>query len=164
VRGLVVLVAVALAAVTVAGCGGSSSHTGSTAAPSTQSVASSTTTAGAPTATPKTKTTQTQTAAPAVATTTTGASNVRLPATFSIASGGQLMPPTIGAPAGVTVELTVLSHDSKADQVVVAGHRLSVPAGGSASALLSRLQKRTYTVAVDGLPRGSLVIGVAPGP
>jgi hypothetical protein len=154
-------VVLAVVLVAVAGCGGSStpSHTSSAPTPTlTRPPAPVKTVQSSP---PKTTTRAT---APPAATTTTGASNVRLPATFTIISGAKLSPPTVSAPAGVAVQLTVLSRDGKAHQVAVASHRLSVPAGGSASAVLSGLGKGNYPLSVDGVKRGTLVIGVAPGP
>jgi hypothetical protein len=41
---------------------------------------------------------------------------------------------------------------------------LPVPAAGRVSALLAGLPNGTYEVDVDGVRRGSLVIGSAPGP
>jgi hypothetical protein len=147
------------AALALAGCGGSSSkppaHTSSTATLPPH--------ATHPPPTPSTTTTRTTTPTPA-ATSTTGASGVRLPATFTIGAGEKLSPPTVSAPSGVTVQLTVIAHDGRPHRVEVASRRLAVPAGGSASALLSGLRKVSYAVVVDGVKRGALVIGVQPGP
>ncbi len=44
------------------------------------------------------------------------------------------------------------------------GQALAVPAGGRASALVGTLKRGSYAIAVDGVARGQLVIGVIPGP
>ena len=44
------------------------------------------------------------------------------------------------------------------------GQALAVPAGGRASALIGTLKRGSYAIDVDGVTRGQLVIGVAPGP
>jgi hypothetical protein len=95
------------------------------------------------------------------------ATHARVPATFTIAPGGALQPPTISIPSSFTVQLSVASSDGKAHRVLVrtpAPHTLSVPAAGRASALLAGLSNGTYEVDVDGVRRGALVIGSAPGP
>jgi hypothetical protein len=150
-----VLVPVTLVAVT-AGCGGSTSKR-----PQTTAVRRA---APLP---PASTTTRTATTSPRTTTTTSGtagASGVRLPATFVIHSGGRLTPSLIGAPTGVPVQLTVISGDFKAHRAAVAGHTLSVPAGGRSSLLLSGLGKGNYPLTVDGARRGTLVVGTQPGP
>jgi hypothetical protein len=91
----------------------------------------------------------------------------RIPATFAIRAGGALSPRTVAAPAGIAVQLTLISSDGRAHMVVVATAKpvtLHVPAGGQASTLLKQLSPATYRLEVDGKQRGSLIIGAAPGP
>ncbi len=86
---------------------------------------------------------------------------------FTIAPGGLLRPPSIGAPASFPVQVTMTSGDQRAHRVVLrtpTPHTLSVPAGGHASILLTGLAKGSYAVEVDGATRGALTIGVQPGP
>jgi hypothetical protein len=92
---------------------------------------------------------------------------VRLPATFTITSAGLLNPPVIAVPKGLPVQLTVVSKDSHGHTVVLHSkppHQLKVPANGQASVLIPHLPKATYKVFVDGVPKGSLSIGVQVGP
>lgn len=107
-------------------------------------------------------------ATPAVTTGSSGATNVELPATFTVRPGGTLTPATVSAPGSVPVLLTVISGDGRSHQVVVkltpGSRTLRVPAGGRASARFTRLAKGSYPVAVDGVVRGHLMVGVAPGP
>jgi hypothetical protein len=98
---------------------------------------------------------------------TAGASGARLPATFRIEPGGRLSPPTVDAPAQVPVELTVISGDGHTHRVVLrapAVHVLTVPAHGRASVLLRDLKSGRYVLRLDGVARGALQVGVAPGP
>lgn len=153
----------ALVAALLAGCGGSSHvHTTSSATTPTSTRAPATTTRISTSAGTKTKT-----SSPPPETTTTGAAGVHLPATFTIQSGGTLAPPSVSAPAGVPVELTVVSGDGKAHQVVLkapARRTLSVPAGGRAQAVLTGLAKGQYPLQVDGAMKGTVIIGGQPGP
>ena len=130
--------AVALAA-TLAACGGVATRT-----PSASTAASYPTTTGR--------------------TSTAGASDVRIPAMFTIESGGKLSPPTVIAPAGVRIELTVVSSDGRAHRVVVGGEALTVPAGAPVSTTLSGLPRGPHVLVVDGVPRGALIVGGQPGP
>ena len=95
---------------------------------------------------------------------TTGASNVRLPATFTIGDGGKLTPPSVTAPADVLIGLTLVSGDGAAHRVTVGGRALAVPAGGRTYAVLRGLSRGRHPVLVDGSPRGTLVVGGQPGP
>ena len=97
-------------------------------------------------------------------TSTAGASNVRLPATFTIEQGGRLTPPSVTAPAGVTIELTVTSGDGMAHRVTVGHTALAVPAGGRTYSALQGLQHGRHRVIVDGFPRGTLIVGGQVGP
>jgi hypothetical protein len=96
-----------------------------------------------------------------------GASNAQLPARYEIRQGGTLSPAVVAAPTAVTIALTVVSSDVRGHRVAVRSPRaamLVVPAGGRASALLAGLKAGSYGVYVDGVRRGALVVGVAPGP
>jgi hypothetical protein len=98
---------------------------------------------------------------------TTSSSNVRLPATFTIEPNGALTPATISAPAGVTVDLTVVSRSSRAHRVVIEAsprRALTVPAAGRASVTIEGLKNGRYPVDLDGVARGALTMGAAPGP
>jgi hypothetical protein len=144
----------AVCAALVAACGGSGPKTSSSAATAGHSGTRATVqTAATPTST-----------APSGTTVTTGATDVRLPATFTISPGGTLAPPTVSAPASVAVELTLISHDAQAHRVAVASRTLTVPARGHASALLTGLKRGRHAIDVDGRARGALVVGAQPGP
>jgi hypothetical protein len=164
IRSLALLIPVV---VWVAGCGGSSSSSTSAATtPTSASTASATTATSA-----RTTTSQTQTNATTSSTTHTtqrqSSADVRLPVTFVIRPGGKLVPPQIGVPGALPVQLTVTSADGAAHHVVLQSPSptaLSVPAGGRASTRITGLKKGQHKITVDGKPAGELVIGVSPGP
>ncbi len=143
-------------ALALAACGSSPKHAVSSATATTPSITVTTQASSTTPAPPQPSTTG--------KTSTAGASNVRLPATFTITSGDRVVPSIIGGPAGVTVDLTLISADGKAHTVKIAGHALSVPAGGRATVSLSGLAKSSYELMVDGAPHATLVIGAQPGP
>ena len=143
---------VGVMAVVVAACGSSSKHPATTPAPPLRTTPA----AAASTTTPRSTT-------PPQAS-TSGATNVRLPAIFTIGAGGKLSPPVVTAPAGVTIELTLLSGDGHAHLVTFMGRRFSVSPGHPASARLTRLRRGRYALVVDGATRDALVIGGQPGP
>jgi hypothetical protein len=65
------------------------------------------------------------------------------------------------------VLLTVVSGDGRPHHAVLhtpSPHALTVPAHGRASILLTGLKEGRYTVDIDGAPKGTLVVGGAPGP
>ena len=96
-----------------------------------------------------------------------GAANARVPATFTLASGGALTPPQISAPAFLAVQVSIVSADGRAHQVVVrtpAAYSLAVPPHGHASVLIPGQRAGRYQVQVDGSPRAVLLIGGEPGP
>jgi hypothetical protein len=100
-------------------------------------------------------------------TTTAAASNVRLPAKFTIAADGTLSPRTISAPTRIAIALTIISSGGRTHHVVVRStppHDLTVPGGGQASAVVDGLKRGSYAIEVDGVTRGTLVIGATPGP
>ena len=136
--------------VAVAGCGGSS-----------HSSASSTSTASRPAARTAASATSSTTTHPA---STQPSQNARVPATFTIGPDGAVAPAIISVPASFAVALTVVSHDRREHQVVLAATKLTVPAGGRASARIAGLRKGRYPLQLDGAPRGTLLIGVQPGP
>jgi hypothetical protein len=96
-----------------------------------------------------------------------GASNVRLPAVYTILPGEKVSPGTVSAPAGVTIDLRVSSGDSRPHHVVLhtpGDPILTVPAKGSASLTIASLKNGHYALYVDGTDRAALIVGVAPGP
>jgi hypothetical protein len=62
------------------------------------------------------------------------------------------------------VLLTVVSGDGRAHRAVLNGHELAVPADGRASVLLTGLKNGRYALDIDGVARGALIVGGAPGP
>lgn len=159
----ILLAGCVLLAAALAGCGGSNNRHASAGV-----VGATASTPSAPATTKTTSpTTGTKTASTRPQTTTTGASGVRLPATFTIHAPGGLTPPSVTAPTGVPIELTVISGDGKAHHVVLKAPRtrtLTVPAGAQASTVITGLAKGQYPLQVDGTTRGTLVIGGQPGP
>ncbi len=160
------LACLALVAAPLSACGGSSHKQASTA-----TAGASTTTPSASTSTPATTKTSSAPTGTRTATTpaetTTAASGVHLPATFTVGAQGRLTPPSVTAPAGIPIALTVISADGKAHQIVLKSarrHTLSVPAGGRASTAINGLAAGQYAIQVDGTTRGTLVIGGRPGP
>ncbi len=96
-----------------------------------------------------------------------GSTDVRVPATFAIGSGGRLIPSTVSAPAFLAVRVTVSSTDGAGHQVIVhtpTTYTLAVPAGGKASVLIPGQRAGQYAIDVDGRTRGALLIGGEPGP
>ena len=164
---------------TAVGCGTSQSatrsttkQTGTARPPATQSAqppaTSPTTQTTAPTATgtpPTAPETTTNPGAPATG--GTPPEDARIPATYTIVSGGTLNPPTITAPAHIPVQMTVVSGDGRSHEVVLRTEpprALAVPAHGHATVLITGLPLGHYALDVDGKPLGALVIGGAPGP
>jgi hypothetical protein len=88
----------------------------------------------------------------------------RVPARFTLGPGGRLSPPAVYVPAHIPVEVTVVSHDRRAHRVRVAQRLLTVAADGRASMLIRALPVGSYRIRVDGVTRGVLHIGGAPGP
>jgi hypothetical protein len=92
---------------------------------------------------------------------------VRLPATFTIQAGGVLDPPQIAAPKHTEIALTVRSGDGKVHSVVLETphpYSATVLAGAPAKLLLKELPNGTYSIEVDHVVRGKLIVGAAPGP
>jgi hypothetical protein len=83
---------------------------------------------------------------------------------FTILAGGKLSPPSVTAPAGVAIDLTLSSGDGRAHRVTVGTRALVIPAGGRTSATLSGLSRGPHQLTVDGAPGGTLIVGGQPGP
>ena len=148
------LLAGAVAIVALAACGGGTS----TKPPRmTSNAPPPTTAATAPARTPSYPQTTSHTS-------TAGASNVRLPAEFTIGPGDRLSPPSVTSPAGVLIGLTLISGDGKVHRVSVGSRTLLVPAGGRTYTALQGLHTGRYPVIVDGVLRGVLVVGGKVGP
>lgn len=160
----------------LAGCAGSSHATSGAGTTGTRSAATHSTPAPATTTATSGQTggvtTSTSTATGSLSTTTATKplpppSHVRLPATFTLTAAGTLNPPVIAVPAGLPVQLTVVSQSASPQVVVLAtkpARTIKVPAHGKASVLLKRVPKGTYKVEIGGEPKGSLSIGVQVGP
>jgi hypothetical protein len=162
-------IAVGLAAAVIGGCGGSA-HSTSTSAGRSTSAGSTTTTAATTTAA---TTSRPPEVPPSKAQTSTSSlptapdTNVRLPASFQIRSGGVLAPPLISAPAGVSIQLRLADLDSKPHSVVLAAPRpdsFKLAPHGRTTTVISGLPKGNYRILVDGAQRGQIVIGSVPGP
>jgi hypothetical protein len=141
-------------AVVLAGCGGSSTHAHISTSPPPAATHVIPTTTAAPASYPQT----TSQAA------TSGASNVRLPASFTIGPGGKLTPPFVTAPAGVLIGLTLISGDGKLHHVTLGREVIAVPAGGRTYLALRGLAIGRHSLIVDGAPRGTLIVGGSVGP
>jgi hypothetical protein len=89
---------------------------------------------------------------------------VRLPATFTIGADGKLTPPSVSAPAGVLIGLTLISGDGAGHRVMVGTKAITVPPGGRTYTALRGLSRGRHPVLVDGARRGTLVVGGSPGP
>lgn len=97
-------------------------------------------------------------------TSTAGASDVRLPATFTIRSGGKLTPASVSAPAGVLIGLTVIAGDGQFHRVTIGRRMLIIPAGRRTYTALQGFHAGRYPVIVDGVLRGLVVVGGKVGP
>jgi hypothetical protein len=165
-----------LAALTLLACGGSASHSSTTAsapasAPTTSSSVSAQKTSSSTTLTASSATTS---AGPGPGTPGStgsapapGQEKIRLPANFTVHSGGRLTPAALSAPAFLAVSLSVASGDQRLHRIVVRTrppHSLLVPAGGRASVLIAGLRPGRYAILVDGKARGTLDVGGEPGP
>jgi len=172
---LVALVVLALAG----GCGGSSKTTstadtnptasapGATAPPTdaTQPGTNPVTTQGQK---PKTETSPQTASIPQYgSTTSSGAQRTRMPADF-VVRGGKLVPAGISGPAGIPVDVSVVSGDGKAHTLLIAvppkPRVLSVAPGGKATVRIPGLKAGAYGITLDGHVAGGLLIGREPGP
>jgi len=96
-----------------------------------------------------------------------GAEPVRVPASFTVASGGRLIPPTITVPPFLAVEVSVRSDDGKPHRLVVQTsppQTLQVAAGRRAAVRIAGLRAGRYPVTLDGRRAGALVAGGEVGP
>jgi hypothetical protein len=97
-----------------------------------------------------------------------GEQSVRVPASFVVAPGGRLRPPTITVPPFLAVEISVRSADGRAHRLVVrtpTPQTLDVAAGGRAAVRIPGLHAGRYAVALDGrAAAGTLVAGGEVGP
>ncbi len=92
---------------------------------------------------------------------------MRVPASYTIRSGGKLNPPVVTVPAFLAVQFSIASSDGSPHTVLVktpSPHTLNVPAHGRKSILIPGLRAGQYAIDVDGKPAGSLTIGGEPGP
>ncbi|MHB8658343.1 MAG: cupredoxin domain-containing protein [Solirubrobacteraceae bacterium] len=145
----------------MAGCGGSRHLTSATSL----TRATATVTPSVRPAAPSGPLATTTTATPANL--TPGTSVARIPASFELSATGSLSPATVSSPAFITIQLTVISRDSRPHQIVLRTpmqRTLLVPAGSSASILVGGLRAGTYPIDVDGSRRAALLIGGEPGP
>ena len=173
------LCAAVLASLLIAACGGSghssSSASSTTSATSTAATSSATTATSTVSAGPTTTTATTSSRPPEVpknkapkhSKPTAPNTNVRIPATFIIRSGGALTPPLISAPADVTIELRLRNEDSKAHRVTLSVPHfggVAVPAHGTTTTDVTGVPKGTYRLLIDGAPKARIVVGAVPGP
>ncbi|MGI8506709.1 MAG: hypothetical protein ACR2MK_07895 [Solirubrobacteraceae bacterium] len=92
---------------------------------------------------------------------------MRLPATFTIRPGGVLDPPQVAAPKHTDVALTVKSGDGRPHTFVLDTphqHRANVRVGAPVKLILAGIPNGTYSIEVDHVKRGELIVGAAPGP
>jgi hypothetical protein len=169
---LVLLAALALIA---GGCGSSSSTTATTgtapvaSAPDATAPPPDATQPGTgPASTPTAPTTPSQTTAPSGSSgTSKGSQPTIVPANFAV-KGGKLIPPGVSAPAKVPIDITMVSKDGKAHQVLLEippkPRTLGVPASGRLIVRVPGLRAGTYGIELDNHVAGGLVIGRSPGP
>jgi hypothetical protein len=83
-------------------------------------------------------------------------------ASFIVRSGGVLAPASISATNAGAIELRVVSHDSRRRRVLLrtpTPQAITVPGHGHASMLVTGLTPGRYRIDVDGVARGTLLIG-----
>ena len=93
--------------------------------------------------------------------------NARAPASFVIRAGGKLSPASVSAPAFLALQVSIDSTDASSHQVKLrtpTPRTLTVSSHGRASVLIPGLRSGAYAIDVDGMLRGSLLIGGEPGP
>jgi hypothetical protein len=178
----------------LAACGGSSPSSGSTSTTASSAAASTAPTSATQTAAPAGTATNGAAAVTTTSTTTrppevpkskgTGgkakqpgtsnpsggvgeSSGARVSTRLEIHAGGQLEPPAVSIPAGVTIALKLTDADHAAHTVVLAvpqRQTVRLSAGARATASIPALRAGTYRILVDGTPRGQLLIGAQGGP
>jgi hypothetical protein len=94
----------------------------------------------------------------------TGGFTIR--AEMTIGAGERLTPPVIALPTfnATTLDLTFRASDHHAHTVLLANHRLRVPAGGHVEVTIHHLAHGSHAVTVDGHSGGKLTVGSAGGP
>jgi hypothetical protein len=86
---------------------------------------------------------------------------------MAVAASGDLSPPSVSVPSGVGLELHLTNHGSAARTVVLAvpGRPTARLAPGGSGGLEAAGQRAgTYSILVDGTPRGQLTSGAQGGP
>jgi hypothetical protein len=173
--------AATVACLALAACGGSSnsSSTQATATPaasaqtatSTQAAATGTGSAGA-----TTTTTTTTSAPPEVPKareqkhrdgTHAASQGAHVQTNLTVSANGDVSPPTVSVPSGVSVELRIANHGSSASTVAlsVPSHpSVHVAPGARGTLDTAGLRDGTYRILVNGTPRGQLLIGAQGGP
>jgi hypothetical protein len=154
---------VVVASLLVAACGGSSSS--SSSGPATDSPSATSASSSAATTSP------TGSASGSSSSSSTSAAardrDVRLPVTFAIGAGGSLAPPEVAVPKHIDIALTVAAKDGKSHTFALKTpheYLAAVAPGKPTRALLTGIPAGTYAVEVDSRIRGTLIVGVAPGP
>jgi hypothetical protein len=142
----------------LASCGGSKAS--SSASTSTASLTTPPLTTTAHTTVTRTTVTLTKTAS---APTSTAAINVRVPARFTIAADGSVTPPTVTIPAGLPVELIVVSN-GHSHRITFRTTTFTVGSHARVEKLIDGLKAGSYPLEVDGAPKATLTIGGSPGP
>jgi len=163
-----------LAALALGACGGGNTGTGpagepTASAPEATQPPTDATQPGTTAVTPPATTTQppTQTAPADGSSDGGGEEAVRVPATFTVAAGGRLTPPTITVPPFLAVELSLASQDGRPHALVLQttpSHTLRVAAGGRKAVRIAGLRAGRYAVMLDGRRAGALVAGGEVGP
>jgi len=96
-----------------------------------------------------------------------GEQRIRVPASFVVAPGDRLVPPTITVPPLLAVEISVRSDDGRAHRLLVGTptpHALHVEPGGRVAVRIPGLRAGRYPVTLDGRRAGALVAGGEVGP
>jgi hypothetical protein len=173
------LTAVALlAALALSACGGGNTGTGpagepTASAPEATAPPTDATQPGTTAVTPPTTTAQPRTEAPekgnggAGADAGGGEQRIRVPASFTVAPGGRLTPPTITVPPFLAVEISIRAADGRPHRLVLQTappHALRVAAGKRAALGIPGLRAGRYPVMLDGRRAGALVAGGEVGP
>jgi hypothetical protein len=84
-----------------------------------------------------------------------------------VLSGGKLQPGTVSVPPFIAIELTIVSHASTAQSVVLSTRpprKFAVSPSGSAKVTLKGVTRGSYRLIVSGRTAGTLVVGSEPGP
>jgi hypothetical protein len=173
-------VAALVTALLVAACG-SGSHSTSKSSSSTSSTAAATTGSSPASSTTSSQSSSTSTSASSSSTTaaktkSTGhhahtqppVSTPHFLVKLTIGSGGSLKPPSVAIGGHTLVDLSVSNRSGSSAKLEIAHGSQAVltktlPTGQTA-AKLPALKNATYTLLIDGKPRGTLTIGAKAGP